>query len=329
MIKSTVFSTIFLASLATFAAKETTEKLVKEDFKLSLNELTMKANGRNTREVFSAGKSTHCSVYGAAKVVEGKSGSAMNVTDGRGRVEMRLTAGDYYNASVATVGFWIKVPEKGLSTQGSEATILEERGGKIGLRLFADAKGKIHLSGSANFISAAPTVEEIKTRMMGNISNDFAAVEKKLRVQKGWGGVPGDELSEGQLAEVNKVLLAQYDKASKEEAANAGDKVFTKPKSFEFDADPFANVNKFKKGAWTHLALSWDAYKGIYSLYVNGALAMRAVQSDVINGDRTLGSGPVLVFGAGKSKMETIVDDVTIKAYHYDRRELDVQKEFN
>ena len=74
----------------------------------NFNGRTTKPVGRYSSQIVAQkGGASHFYTRGKVSFVAGKEGYALNLSEGKGRVEGRLRLGqNYYDANVCTVGFW-------------------------------------------------------------------------------------------------------------------------------------------------------------------------------------------------------------------------------
>ena len=97
-------SAVLLSSLGLMA-----ESRLHENFN---GGTTKQVSRYSSQLVAQKGGASHFYTRGKVSFIAGKEGYALNLSEGKGRVEGRLRLGQkFYDANVSTVGFWIKATQ--------------------------------------------------------------------------------------------------------------------------------------------------------------------------------------------------------------------------
>ncbi|EDM27082.1 hypothetical protein LNTAR_15472 [Lentisphaera araneosa HTCC2155] len=306
---------LFLGTAALMSAS-----LIADDstYHQNFNTAKTKQVSRYSSQVVAAeGEMSNFYTRGQVQFIAGKEGYALDLSEGKGRSEGRLRVGQkFYDANVATFGFWLKATEDSFGVKDKEAVIVEERGSEAFLSLVVDKFGRFSLRGATTFVDELPAVEEIVEEKRQNFQEDLK--EQEAIYRKRYNIVNDRPLSDSEKVEVEKGLYERYAVESAKELAEMKKTGLYKSQSFDFLCDKKMNVDAFKEGAWNHVAISWNSFLGTYVVLFNGEVMMITKNSVALRDGFRRNSGEFITFSPGKSGLKMAIDNVKIKSYVID-----------
>ena len=269
------------------------------DHVVDFEQIKFEAYGRSSKHMVSTAEEpveTYIYSVGKIKIVDGKKGQALDISDSRTRTELKLKAGHYHDQYKGMVSFWIS-PKKAKFGAKGEVAIFEETNGDSLLGLYIDEAGKLKLKVKAIF-----PLDEVKKKVVydaayfNKIDNPRIKFENKTVIEK--------------AADEKKRLEEELKKA--EDAKN---KPTFQVKDFSFYSFQFGDTSKWTEGQWNHIAVSYDFRRGFFAVLVNGKFVIR----DYASANKKLGmylnrgkSAKYLVFGPGNNGFSAAIDDIVI-----------------
>ncbi|MCM8534580.1 MAG: hypothetical protein NE334_01450 [Lentisphaeraceae bacterium] len=296
MLKKIAGSALTVALTLSLSAKD-------KDHVISFDEVKAESSGRNVRHLISTSKKnpgdTYAYIYGKGKLVDGKSGQSLDISDTRSRTELRLKTGEYYDLNNGTISFDIAPLKKGFGVK-DEAVIFEEKNEDTSFGLYLNESGRLKLKVTAMF----DIVEE-------NEGEKVVYDEQFFREQ---------ERPSIQFDNRNAVDLATDESREDAEAAAKKLEEAAKPKfevrEYDFHSFQLGDSKNWTPGEWQNIAVSWNLRKGLFVVYVNGKYAVRSFASE--NGrmgiflDRGTSAGKYIKFGAGNNGLSALIDNIKI-----------------
>jgi hypothetical protein len=282
-----------------------------EDHLVNFEQIKFEASGRNARHVVSTAKEpieSYTYLVGKAKIVNGKSGSALDLSDTRSRTELKLKTAHFYDHNKGTISFWIS-PKKDKFGVSDEVAIFEETNGDSLFGLYIDKDNRLKLK-----IKAIFPLDEKKKEVVYD-KKFFDKLDN-----------PNPEIKLDSKTVIDKVLdakeKAEMDAKKKEEDK---DKPTFKVKDFNFYSFQRGDTSQWKEGQWNHIAVSYDLRRGFFAVLVNGKYAIRDFASE----GKGLGlfldrgkAGKHIVFGPGNNGFSAAIDEIVIS-----KKVLDVESD--
>lgn len=270
------------------------------DHVVDFEEIKFEASGRTSKHLVSTAEEpveTYAYSVGKTKVVDGKNGKALDISDSRSRTELKLKSGHYHDQYKGTISFWIS-PKKAKFGVEDEAAIFEETNGDSLLGLYIDKAGKLKLKVKAIFpLKEAKKKVKFDAAYFKKIDSPTIKFETKTLIEK--------------AAEEKKKL---EDEAKKKELEK--DKPTFEVKDYSFYSFQFGDTSKWTDGQWNHISVSYDFRRGFFAVLVNGKFVIR----DYASANKKLGmylnrgkAAKYIVFGPGNNGFSAAIDEVIVR----------------
>ena len=283
------------AALAAFLTLAGSASAADKQFKTDFNDVKFVEDTRTIKRVVKkSGKDEGVVIIGKAKIVEGrKGGNAIDVSDGRGRVEMHIETGDYYNQFTGSIGFWISPKKKLFGVKDAEKTYIFKESNKEGdsIGLYFDKNGTL-VGEIVHWVPKEAEVTGPKTLTEEEIK---AKLGKVIKVKE---------------KEKDKLEQATEKLKNKEDAAADAKKPKEVLKTFTFFGTADKTIKNWKNGEWYHVAFSWDFKIGRYSIFINGEFVGSGVVAEKFKRKKF---GKSIKFAPTNNGFAGVIDDVKVK----------------